>query len=81
MWESVSREVRLEIKELWVLVEQTAMSCVRWELTPLVVADEEGEGDSFPCPALAIPNGVLLRFFLFITISTQRAGVRRGVGP
>ena len=80
MWEGITRKLRLEVEESWVFVKKPAMSRVRWETTPLFVADEQSEGGAFPSPAFAVTHSVLLSFFFFITVPTNGAGVGRGVG-
>ena len=72
----VAGELRLKVKELWVLVEETTVSRVRREPTPLVIADKEGKRNPLAFPALAVSDGMFLRLFFFVTVATKRAGVR-----
>ena len=76
MRQGVPRKLRLKVKELGVLVEETTVSRVRREPTPLVVADKEGERYPLAFPALAVSDGMFLRLFLFVTVATKRTGVR-----
>ena len=77
--EWVSGKCSLEIEERRVLVEETTVARVWWESGPLLVTDEIDEGSTLPCPALTIPDCVLLGLFLFVTVAAEGAWVGGGV--
>ena len=80
MRERVSGQLRLEVQEHRVFIEEATVARVWWEPAPLLVTDKIDKWGPLSCPALAISDRVLLSLFFFVTVPAERTWVSGGVG-
>ena len=70
----------MQVEKFGVFVEKPTVACVGREALPLVVINEGNERGTFSSPTLAVAYCVFLSLLFFVTVTTERARIGRGVG-